>query len=134
METKEGNNSLNVCVCSMNVQHNTIMRALMELEDCCGHELLDKFDNFFNMVTIHFQEEENILLQSGCPDYMAHKQIHELFIDNLRLVRKSAVISGRLEDVHLEYLRTWHISHTQGFDSKYSLYLDNILNENSIKQ
>lgn len=72
----------------------------------------------------HFQTEEDLFLEYGYPDYVAHKTKHDDFFKKVldvekRLENGSLILSTEITD----FLKEWLVEHIEGCDQEYSEYL-----------
>jgi hemerythrin len=90
-------------------------------------EIKDIFNELVGYVKYHFQAEEQLMEQYGCPGLMEQKQEHTDFINKINeLVPDIAAINllpiGNLIEL-TQFLINWFEKHVLGVDKKIGIYL-----------
>lgn len=108
----------------VDLQHKALVQllgdawqALVRNDRVKALQLVQRLEDY---TSVHFAEEEAFMRRIGYPDFDAHKERHDTFVQ--RIVReKAAIASGT--DISLDlfhFLRDWLVQHIRVEDRKYA--------------
>jgi hemerythrin-like metal-binding protein len=97
---------------------NSLWRALTAGRD---HEVIcDLLETLRDYTETHFFAEETLMQEASYPDLEIHRQIHQSFVEKLRVVtaghKKSQPVGMEL----LQFLTSWLINHIQASDRQFA--------------
>jgi hemerythrin len=110
-------------------QHQRWITLINDLHEAMqqgkGSEVLNQtLAAMLNYTSVHFADEERLLLKHSYPGYTQHKQLHDDFI------KKIKDIQDRLQKSHIlltmeimKPLRDWLTHHIQNVDRQYAPFL-----------
>jgi hemerythrin len=110
----------------MDNQHKQILEIVNDLytamEKGKGNEVVKPLlDRLVRYTHTHFQAEEQVMTECGCPDLPQHKQLHdEMRRKTIGLRQHAGLVLG--PDL-LRFLKDWWVNHIQDEDKKYAAYL-----------
>jgi hemerythrin-like metal-binding protein len=119
-----------VGVQAMDDQHGILMDTLNELRDMLlrGTSRRDvslQLERLIEFTQMHFQSEEQLLLQQGFPGAEEHRKAHHHLLTRLyaalETVNRDEPI--RLNSV-LEFLPAWYLEHVEQLDQPYGVWLN----------
>ena len=67
-------------------------------------------------VDFHFVSEENLMIETGYPDFVAHSKLHTDLMIELNLMFSRVVSHHEFPENLLEFLNTWLIGHINEHD------------------
>lgn len=82
-------------------------------------QLVQRLEDY---TTVHFAEEEAFMRKIGYPEFAAHKERHDAFVQRIARER-AAMASGT--DISLDlfhFLRDWLVQHIRAEDRKYAAF------------
>lgn len=80
-------------------------------------------DELVDYTATHFAEEEKLMVESGYPDYPAHRQIHIALVDHVKdLQRKLDSGQAAITFELLHFLRVWLMRHINEVDRRFGAY------------
>jgi len=100
-----------------------------------GHENLKEIDKIFSSLVrqtlVHFKTEEELMQTYGYPDYLHHKEQHDILVQQLKDIQSSqqAIKSAHYLQPWIErlevadYLSGWLVNHIVDEDKKYGDFL-----------
>jgi len=108
--------------------HKKLIDIINELYDellkgASKHVIISYLEKLDLYTKIHFQEEEDFLLKINYPKYDEHKEIHQVFIEqisSLKTKAESELIGKEL----IKYLVTWLTKHIFESDREYVGFLN----------
>lgn len=72
----------------------------------------------------HFTAEEKLFEKHGYPQYLEHKQLHDIFVEKMHQIIKEMLSGKRLSAMEvLTILKDWLTNHILKEDMKYSDFL-----------
>lgn len=129
MTTSTSIQSCKVDIPEIDDQHGHLISLIEKLETGVevGLEkalLVDAIKKLARYVTVHFAYEENLLRDSGYPEFAQHQCEHEAFAAHVRYLTRRVELgyAPRCAAV-LGFLKQWLIRHIQGSDHKYAEFL-----------
>ena len=73
----------------------------------------------------HFKDEEQLMQANGYPELTRHRTEHEKLVGQvLELQKKFQAGGGVLTSVVMNFLKDWLVTHIQGEDKKYGIFLN----------
>lgn len=125
------NEELDVGVEEIDAQHRQLVKALNRFVEACGEEcggdqLVEMLGFLDDYARLHFATEERIQAESGFPDYEAHHELHQEFIDHLHDLKRRFLHEGASPEIVAEINRMvagWLVSHIAGSDKKLARFL-----------
>jgi hemerythrin len=119
------NDSLSVGVLAFDNQHRRLIAIINKLHDAMkdgrGKEVLDGIMlELVDYTVYHFLAEEKMFIDTGYPDYVAHKREHDAFTARVKAARGSATNATTLAT--LSQLTDWLRHHIMGVDRKYTAH------------
>lgn len=120
----------NLGIDSIDSQHQRWVEIFNTLElaflagDSMSELQTTKFKEILDYTHYHFSEEEQIMADSGYPDFSAHRRLHKDF-DSLVYghFRKHDRGETMLTSEMLQLIRKWLIAHIQAEDQKIAEFL-----------
>ncbi len=106
-------------------QHRGLVDLINELNEALveerGKEVMDRvFDELFNYVHVHFNDEENLMKLHEYDDFAEHSRQHDIFTSQMDMFRESFQDGSKVvSDEVLEFLRNWLITHITSTDRGY---------------
>jgi len=112
-------------------QHRKLFQLLSGLVDSCEdgsnlEKVKEALDFLVNYTVHHFDDEEELQLACGFPEYENHKKIHEAFKVTVGELVSKFNESGSSEELSTAISKIvvkWLVRHIQGEDKKISAYL-----------
>lgn len=125
------NEELDVGVEEIDAQHRQLVKALNRFveacdEGCGGDELVGMLGFLDDYAREHFATEERIQVESGFPDYEAHRELHLEFINRLHELKRRFLHEGASPEIVAEInlmVAGWLVSHIAGSDKKLARFL-----------
>jgi hemerythrin len=111
-------------------QHKKLVDLVNQLHDAMkagqGNAMLGVvLQSLISYTATHFKEEEQIMQTHGYPDLARHKSEHEKLVNQvLDLQKKFQAGGGVLTMTVMSFLKEWLITHIQGEDKKYGVFLN----------
>jgi hemerythrin len=111
-------------------QHKKLVELLNQLHDAMksgqGNAMLGVvLQSLITYTATHFKEEEQVMQAKGYPDLAAHKAEHQKLVTKvLDLQKQFQSGSSVLTMTVLSFIKDWLVSHIQGVDKKYGVYLN----------
>ena len=132
MALMEWNPTFSVNVKKFDDQHKKLVDLLNQLHDAMkvgqGASAMGViFQQLINYTATHFKEEEQVLQANAYPELAKHKAIHaDLVKQVLDLQKKfqAGEAGGLLTMKVMSFLKDWLVTHIQGEDKKYGVYLN----------
>ncbi len=107
----------------IDVQHQRIVKYINTLHGCLGNDEKDKIaDVLHDMVDYtltHFAFEEELMIQSGYPLEMGHKQAHDDFSAKIKEYQDRFDAGEDIARELMDELKHWLASHIVYEDSEY---------------
>jgi hemerythrin len=111
-------------------QHKKLVDLVNQLHDAMkagqGNAMLGVvLQSLISYTATHFKEEEQIMQTHAYPDLARHKSEHEKLVKQvLDLQKKFQAGGGVLTMTVMSFLKEWLITHIQGEDKKYGVFLN----------
>lgn len=111
-------------------QHKKLVDLVNQLHDAMkagqGNAVLGVvLQSLITYTATHFKEEEQMMQAHGYPELAKHKAEHEkLVVQVLDLQKKFQSGGSVLTLTVMSFLKEWLISHIQGVDKKYGVFLN----------
>ena len=111
------NDSLSVGVLAFDNQHRRLIAIINKLHDAMkdgrGKEVLDGIMlELVDYTVYHFLAEEKMFIDTGYPDYVAHKREHETFMKTVGELQGKMTTTSMMPSVEsLNVLREWLYHH-----------------------
>lgn len=116
----------------IDVHHRQLIDYINRLEDAAEKGICDKkfltdiADRLLDYTDYHFSSEENYMKQYNYPEFDAHREEHQAFIQEVKDIKKSIEENAAGIDLKiLSYLKTWLIQHILIIDKEYAIYFQN---------
>lgn len=115
---------------AMDDQHGVLMDTLNELRRMLvrgsdRREICIQVERLIEFTQMHFQSEEQLLVQQGFPDVESHREAHHALLGRLYTALEQL---HREEPVHfsalLEFLPAWYHDHVEQVDQPYGVWLN----------
>ncbi len=114
-------------------QHQEIFRLVNELDASLAEDravISEKLNALVNYVVEHFATEEKFMLETGYPDYEAHKKMHDDLVALVGgVVAQFNAGEAEITPEITALVRDWLYQHIPNTDKRYGPFL----NENGIK-
>ncbi|MCQ8127287.1 bacteriohemerythrin [Methylomonas rivi] len=125
------NDQLNVGITNVDKQHQKLVDILNQLDEAVAlgykyKKILQLVDELIDYTQYHFQEEEQLMQQSGydAAQYKKHKLEHDEFIEKVTQERTMAIDNpDTVSSVLLEFLVAWLMDHILYSDKQMALAL-----------
>lgn len=117
---------------TIDTQHKQLIKAINDLLEACtagkGRSVLGSTLDFLSDYTAkHFSDEEKLQTQSGYPDYINHKKLHEGFKATVRDLGQQLKTEGAtiplLSKVNSN-IGGWLVNHIKKEDTKVAAHLN----------
>ncbi|MFT9076643.1 bacteriohemerythrin [Ethanoligenens sp.] len=126
--------SLSVGIELIDSEHKELIRAVNELFDACmhgkGRAKISETVTFVEDYTVkHFGDEEKLQKEYKYPDYPAHHQLHQTFVNDLKSYKAQLEKDGptvQLVAKFNTFVSTWLIKHISVEDKKIGVYIRSI--------
>ena len=125
------NDSLQIGVSLIDEQHHELVNKLDEFVDFCKHgdgseEVGQTLKYVVSYIRMHFKDEEELQALYAYPDMIAHKKLHEWFIQNTIDLVQELKKNGPSEDLSEKVRKSlllWFVRHIHIEDMKVGIYL-----------
>ena len=132
MALMEWNPAFSVKVKKFDDQHKKLVDLVNQLHDAMkagqGSSALGIiFQQLINYTATHFKDEEQVMQANGYPDLPKHKVIHADLVKQVLELQKKFQTEGAggiLTMKVLSFLKDWLVTHIQGEDKKYGVFLN----------
>lgn len=111
-------------------QHKKLVELVNQLHDAMkagqGNAVLGVvLQSLISYTATHFKDEEQVMQANAYPDLARHKAEHEKLVKQvLDLQQKFLTGGGVLTMTVLSFLKEWLVTHIQGEDKKYGVFLN----------
>ena len=111
-------------------QHKKLVVLVNQLHDAMkagqGNAILGVvLQSLISYTATHFKEEEQVMQANGYPDLARHKDMHQKLVSQVLDLQKKFQAGGDvLTMTVLSFLKDWLVSHIQGEDKKYGVFLN----------
>jgi hemerythrin len=111
-------------------QHKKLVDLVNQLHDAMkagqGNAMLGVvLQSLITYTATHFKDEEQMMQTHGYPDLPRHKSEHEKLVKQVLDLQKKFQEGGSvLTMTVMSFLKDWLITHIQGEDKKYGVYLN----------
>jgi hemerythrin-like metal-binding protein len=126
----EWNDTFSVNIEVLDEQHKHLVKLINDLyrsllSNNPQEKMGDILDGMIEYASIHFQDEEAIMMEHDYPWYQSHKQKHYEFVNNALDYQKK-FRSGEMKPSTeiVNFLKEWLKDHIMGADKEYSSYLN----------
>lgn len=122
--------ALSVNVKQFDDQHKKLVVLVNQLHDAMkvgkGSEVLGPILNsLISYAASHFADEEALLRQNNYPELLKHKSEHDKLTKQvLDLQKQYQTVKVALSMTVMNFLKDWLVTHIQGEDKKYGVYLN----------
>lgn len=117
---------------SMNDRHFEAILLINKLSSAVNNNDVDAVNEVFFELLEHTKEhcahEEEMMLEKKFPPYLAHKEEHDLALDDMQKAATSFSQTNEMEAVqrYLEVnLTPWFLQHSETMDAVTSIFLEN---------
>lgn len=119
-----------VGVQAMDDQHGILMDTLNDLRltlvrGANRREICLQLERLIEFTQMHFQSEEQLLLEQGFPGASEHRASHQTLLARLYSALEQV---NREEPIHisslLEFLPAWYLDHVEQLDQPYGVWLN----------
>lgn len=119
----------NIGVESIDSQHEYLIGIINEMisnkKNMDIKELRLILNKLITYANVHFNDEENLMLETNYPKVMEHKKLHDYFIEELETLEKEI----ELENIYvtfdmLIFLSKWFVNHISLNDREIMPYLN----------
>ena len=131
MAIMEWGPTLSVKVKKFDDQHKKLVDLVNQLHDAMkagqGNVALGSvLQSLISYTATHFKDEEQVMQANGYPDLARHKSEHEKLVKQvLELQSKfQSAAGGILTMTVMSFLKDWLVTHIQGEDKKYGVFLN----------
>jgi hemerythrin len=130
MAIMEWSPAFSVKVKKFDDQHKKLVDLVNQLHDAMkagqGNVMLGNvLQSLITYTATHFKEEEQVMQANGYPELAQHKAEHEKLVSKvLDLQKQFQAGAGVLTLTVMSFLKDWLISHIQGVDKKYGVFLN----------
>ena len=123
------NHACTVGIKAMDDQHGILMDTMNDVrvalaEGRSRDEVSAGLNRLIDFTRMHFSCEERLLEQHGFPHAAEHREAHQRLLVE---IEEAAQRTQYREDVHLRslliFLRDWYMTHIEGLDSEYGVWL-----------
>lgn len=109
-------NDLHTGIGVVDNQHQTFLTILNRVKQCDyknnPYELAELIDELHLYTLYHFETEEKVLQEQGCPDFDAHREKHKLLSEKIEEYRLENMTDAcLLADRMAEFLENWLFTH-----------------------
>ena len=124
MSLIEWHDSFSVGVASVDHEHRELIALINALDEdaaagCDAGQVIAALGEIYVNIAAHFALEEKVMLDSGYPEYTAHKTDHEALLDQLRDIMDRVEDDGSYERERLSReLGAWFTEHFSTFDAR----------------
>ncbi|MCL2845592.1 MAG: bacteriohemerythrin [Chitinivibrionia bacterium] len=97
----------------------------MGVKSVSTEETLKTINLLGDYIVKHFNDEENLQIQSGYPDYAVHKKQHELLIAEYKKIKNAFEAEGPSIKFTLDLNKSlveWIVRHIKSVDIKFGKY------------
>jgi hemerythrin len=111
-------------------QHKKLVDLVNQLHDAMkagqGNAMLGVvLQSLITYTATHFKEEEQMMQAHGYPELAKHKAEHEKLVAQVLDLQKKFQSGGSVLTLTvMSFLKDWLISHIQGVDKKYGVFLN----------
>lgn len=104
-----------------------LVNFIIERKNFNSENLQELFNNLIYYASIHFHEEELLMIEIEYPNYINHRKKHEDFIHNLEKIEYRILIKDEniLNDI-IDFLSEWLINHIIVMDKSIEPLISNI--------
>jgi len=130
MALMEWSPAFSVKVRKFDDQHKKLVELVNQLHDAMkagqGHALLGTvLQSLISYTATHFKDEEQVMQANGYPDLVRHKGMHQKLVSQVLDLQKKFQAGGDVLTITvLNFLKDWLVSHIQGEDKKYGVFLN----------
>lgn len=130
MALMEWSPAFSVKVKKFDDQHKKLVDLINQLHDAMkagqGNAMLGVvLQSLIAYTATHFKEEEQVMQTNGYPDLARHKGEHEKLVAQVLDLQKKFQTGGNVLTLTvLSFLKDWLITHIQGEDKKYGVFLN----------
>lgn len=104
-------------------EHKILCNIFMEMEYNLKHDLTSLLNKMRDNSTIHFRNEEAIMLHYNYPGYEEHVAAHNKLLHILSKLIEHYSYSHLRNYIYLRFVEIWLNNHFNGLDKKLSTYL-----------
>ena len=114
----------------MDEQHAVLMETLNDIRLALvrGHgreQVSEALYRLIEFTRMHFASEEQLLVQQGFPGAAEHRDAHQKLLGQ---IEDAALRAHHHDELHMKailvFLRDWYMSHIEGLDSRYGVWLN----------
>ncbi|MGD6933627.1 MAG: bacteriohemerythrin [Candidatus Bathyarchaeia archaeon] len=130
MPIMQWNDSLSVSVRSIDAQHKMLLKHLNDLADAMSQgkakdALMPILSQLVAYTQMHFSTEEKYMQQWNFPQYEAHKNEHNAFVDQVAQFQKDFQAGKAALSVQvLKFLKDWVANHIKETDKNYGSFFN----------
>lgn len=130
MAIMEWSPAFSVKVKKFDDQHKKLVELLNQLHDAMkagqGSAMLGVvLQSLITYTATHFKDEEQVMQANGYPDLAHHKAEHEKLVKQVLDLQKKFQSGGSVLTLTvMSFLKDWLITHIQGEDKKYGVFLN----------
>lgn len=128
MKKFEWDDNISLGIPAIDSQHKLLFGWINSLNEAVirgdEHEkIAETIFNLINYVTVHFTDEERLLLSFKYPELISHRKEHDQFVTRLQAIQTSFNNGNAIGDEILEFLVEWLVCHIKGTDQDYSRFM-----------
>ena len=117
---------------SMNDTHFDTMLLINKLSTAIKSTNVDTINKVFieliDHTKEHYKEEEEMMVEKKFPPYLAHKEEHDIALDDMKKAATEFTNTENLENAEKYIalnLTPWFLQHTETMDAVTSMFLEN---------
>ncbi|MDD5285477.1 MAG: bacteriohemerythrin [Desulfuromonadaceae bacterium] len=128
MKGFEWDDSIALGIPAIDNQHKLLFGWVNALNEAIisgdGHEKVGEIIvNLISYVTVHFSDEERLLLSYKYPELISHRKEHDYFVTRLQEIQTSFNDGHEMEKEFLDFMVEWLVCHIKGTDQEYSRFI-----------
>lgn len=100
---------------------NTLNKAIKSGDG--AEEVGEVIWKLITYVTVHFNEEERLMLTCGYPRLEAHRREHDQFVSRLQDIQTGFIDGQAMGESVLDFMVDWLVCHIKGTDQDYSRFI-----------
>ena len=120
----EWTEDLNTGIRVIDNQHQRIVEYINKLGHAQEHhsrkEVSEVLDELVDYTLSHFAFEESLMEESGYAYIIAHKKVHQLFVERIADYQQRFKMDEDITEELINTLRAWLINHIKNDDKDYS--------------
>lgn len=127
----EWDDSIALGIPAIDKQHKVLFGWVNSLDEAIAggegpEKVGDMIVNLITYVTVHFSEEERLMLSFNYPYLASHRSEHDQFVSKLQEIQVSFIAGNDMSASVLDFMVKWLVSHIKGTDQGYSRFIHEI--------